>query len=264
MRKINVKLAVAAAVVVCTVFGSMQLQASAQTAQEPVTSPGMKAIDAASIAGKTIFIFCWKTNDDQCKKMYPIFESAMKNIGEAAHSVSINVATPDEAAIVKKYGLSRMPMPVVLAIAPNGAITGCYPLNFNENSLRKGIASPGLAACLKGIQDHKLVLLCIQNSSMPSAQSVKSAATGFKVNRQYGAATVVINIDPTDPSEHKLLSSLKIDPKTPNTVTVLMAPPGRSVARFEGDLTTEQIVAKIKASSTCGPGGCGPGGCGPK
>lgn len=264
MSKINFRFVIVTAIALCTFSVSMHQKASAQAAQEAAVSPGMKAIDEASVAGKTIFVFCWKTNDDQCKRMLPIFESAMKNIGEAAHSMSVNVTAPEEASLVKEYDLSRMPMPLVLALAPNGAITGCYPLNFSENSLRQGIASPGLATCLKAIQDHKLVLLCVQNATMPAAQSVISAAEGFKANPQYGAATVVINIDPKDESEQKLLSTLKVDPKTTEAVTVLLAPPGRSVARFEGPVTTEQIVLKIKASSTCGPGGCGPGGCCPK
>jgi len=264
MSKIIFRRAVVTAIVLCTFSVIVYQGALAQTNQTSAVSEGMEAIDAASIADKHIFIFFWKADDDQYKKMFPIFKSAMKNIGEAAHSISVDITTPEEAPLVKEYGLSRMPMPLVLALAPNGAVSGCYPLNFDEKSLRQGITSSGLATCLKALQDRKLVLLCVQDESMPAAKSVISAAKGFKANPQYGAATVVININPTDESEQKLLGSLKIDPKTTKVVTVLLAPPGRSVARFEGPVTTEQIVAKIKASSTCGPNGCGPGGCCPK
>lgn len=264
MSRTNVRRAVVATIVLCTLFVAMHRQATAQSTETPAVSQGMAAINVAAREGRHLFIFFWKTNDAQCKKMYPVFESAMKKLSDSANSIAVNVTTPHEAPLVSKYGISRMPLPLVLALAPNGAVTGCFPLNFDEDRLAQGIASLGSAACLKALQDRKLVLLCVQDQAMPTAQAAMAAAAGFKANPQYGAATVIVNINPNDISEHKLLSDLKIDPRTLQAVTVLLAPPGRPIATFVGAVTTDQIVAKLKSGSTCGPGGCGPGGCGPK
>ena len=48
-----------------------------------------------------------------------------------------------------KFGVSRAPMPLVLALAPNGAITKGFPIKFDEKQLREGFVSPCTAKCLK-------------------------------------------------------------------------------------------------------------------
>ncbi len=66
-----------------------------------------------------------------------------------------------------------------------------------------------------------------------------------------------------DAAEAAFLKDLRVDPKTTDRVTVLMAPPAAVVGTFTGEVTKEQLVAKLKAAqSGCCPGGkCGPGGC---
>ena len=59
------------------------------------------------------------------------------------------------------------------------------------------------------------------------------------------------------------LKDLRVDPKTTAKVTVLIAPPAKVVGTFVGEVTKDQLVAKLKAAqSCCCPGGkCCPGGC---
>ena len=73
-------------------------------------------------------------------------------------------------------------------------------------------------------------------------------------------------MNPEDQAEAALLQELKVDPRTPQAVTVLLAPPGQPVAKFAGAVTKDQIVAKVASakSGPCAGGKCGPGGCGPK
>ena len=52
-------------------------------------------------------------------------------------------------------------MPLVLAVAPNGAITGGFPLKLTEQDVAGAFVSPGTAGCLKAMQARKLVLLCV-------------------------------------------------------------------------------------------------------
>src|SRR5208283_2699955 len=58
--------------------------------------------------------------------------------------------------------LSRAPMPLVLAVAPNGAVTGAIPLKLTEAQVGQAFVSPIAAQCLKAVQSRKLVLLCVQ------------------------------------------------------------------------------------------------------
>ena len=54
-------------------------------------------------------------------------------------------------------------------------------------------------------------------------------------------------------AEESFLKDLKVDAKTPTQVTVLCHPPGSVLGTLVGNVTQDQIVAKIKEASTCGP-----------
>jgi hypothetical protein len=75
-----------------------------------------------------------------------------------------------------------------------------------------------------------------------------------------------VAIDPADPAEASFLRDLQVDPRANTSVTVLLAPPGSVVGKFDGAVTKEQLVAKLQTaqSNPCAGGKCGPGGCGPK
>ena len=230
------------------------------------TSKGLAAIDSAARSGKHLFIFFWKENDEQSRNMYGVFQSAMNKWAESANSAGVQVTDPNERPIVDKFGLGRAPMPMVLALAPNGAVTKGFPIKFDENQLREGFVSPCTAKCLKALQDRKLVLLCVQNERTQFTQVAMSAAQSFKADSRFAGATEVITVNPEDRAEAALLQELQVDARTPQAVTVLLAPPGQPIAKFAGAVTKDQIVAKVASASSgpCANGQCGPGGCGPK
>ena len=268
-------LAVVATIALCGLVMATARQAVAQTHQPYAvassttptsTSKGLAAIDSATRGGKYLFIFFWKTNDKQNQTMYGVFQSAMKKWTESTDSIAINMAAPGERPVVDKFGVSRAPMPLVLALAPNGAITKGFPIKFDENQLREGFVSPCTAKCLKCLQDRKLVLLCIQNEKTRFAQVAMTAAQSFKADTRYAKATEIVSLNPDDQTEEAFLRDLQVDPRTPQAVTVLLAPPGQPIAKFAGAVTKDQIVAKVSAakSGPCASGQCGPGGCGPK
>ena len=179
--------------------------------------------------------------------------------------VSVRVTEPREAETVKVFGVDRAPLPLIAAVAPNGAVTKAWPLKATPKQLMEGLVSNGTAACLKAMQEQKLSLVCIHNSKTAHSDAVRQAAAGFQADERFGAATKVIEINPADSREHAFLTSLKVSPKTRDAVTVLLSPAGQPIAKFAGTVTTSQLVAKIEtAQQGCCPGGkCGPGGCCP-
>jgi len=220
----------------------------------PSTSKGLAAIDAAARNGKYLFIFFWKANDRQSQTMYGVFQSAVRKWRESADSVGVRITDPNERPIVDKLGLSRAPMPLVLALAPNGAVTKSFPIKFDETQLRDGFVSPATAKCLKALQERKLVLLCVQNQTTQFAPAAMAAAQNFKADARYAKTTEIVMVNPEDQAETSLLEGLKVNPQTPQAVTVVLAPPGKPVASFVGAVTKDQIARKVAAASS----GCGP------
>jgi ribosomal protein L25 (general stress protein Ctc) len=250
---------------------------SAQTGgakDQPRTSPadplrgtgkGMAAIRQAADAGKYLFVFFSKTDDDQTLAMRKVFDKAMEEAADRAQVVAVNISDASEKAIVDKFDLSRAPMPLVLALAPNGAITGGFPTKFEEQQLLAAFATPSTEKVMKSLQDGKLVFVCVQNDKTKSNDAALQGVRDFKADVRFASATEIVTLDPTDKREASFLTDLKVSPDTAEATTVFVAPPGTAIGKFEGATNKDALVEMLsKANTGCGPGGCGPGGCGPK
>lgn len=229
------------------------------------TGKGMAAIKRAGDAGKYLFVFFSKTQDDQTLAMRKVFDKAMEKTAERAQSVTVNVTDADEKALVEKFDLSRAPMPLVLAMAPNGAITGGFPGKFEEQQLLDAFATPGTEKVMKSLQDGKLVFVCVQNDKTKSNDVAMQGVRDFKADTRFAGATEIVTLDPTDKKEAGFLKDLKVSSNVAEATTVFLAPPGMAIGKLEGETNKEAFVELLsKANTGCGPGGCGPGGCGPK
>lgn len=233
--------------------------------EKPVkTGAGMAAVEKAAEAEKYLFALFRKEEDGDTAAMRSVLQEVIKEVADRADSVEVNVSTASERSIVDKFGLDRAPMPLILAIAPNGAITGGFPTKAEKQELLDAFASPSMEKCMKPLQENKLVLLCVQNAATESNDAALKGVGEFKADARFAEATEIVMLDPTDVAEAAFLKDLRIDPKIEAAVTVFLAPPGMPIGMYKGATSKDEIVATLeKSSSACGPGGCGPGGCGP-
>ena len=177
----------------------------------------------------------------------------------------MNITDSAEKAIVAKFDLSHAPMPLVLAMAPNGAITGGFPTKFEEQQLLDAFATPGTEKVMKPLQDGKLVFVCVQNDKTKSNDAAMQGVRDFKTDARFASATEIVTLDPADKKEASFLTDLQVSAETAEAVTVFVVPPGQAIGKFEGATNKDALVELLsKANTGCGPGGCGPGGCGPK
>ncbi len=230
-------------------------------------SKGVAAIQHAAAADKYLFVFFWKERNQQTDAMWSVFQPAMNRFADGAESVAVNVLDPAEKQVVARFGIDRAPMPLVLALAPNGAVTKGFPLKLDEKQLSQAFVSRGTAECLKALQARKLVLLCVQSRPPQVRQvSLQQGVADFAADARFAGATAVVSVDPADPAEASFLRDLQVDPRAVGQTTVFLAPPGSVVGKFEGPVTKERLVATLQAaqSNPCAGGKCGPGGCGPK
>jgi hypothetical protein len=216
----------------------------------------MAAIERAAKAGKYLFVFFRRSDDGQSRKMRGVLDAAMKKVADRAESVVIDVSDSREKEIVAKFGVDRAPMPLVVVLAPNGAITGGFPVRFEEKQLTEAFVGPSTAKVLKGLQGGKLVFVCAQNARTTSNAQAMRGVKSFAADAQYAKSTQIVTVDPTDAAEAKFLGQIKIDPKIKQATTVLLAPPGTIVGTFEGATEKSKLVAAMKACGvSCGPSG---------
>lgn len=235
--------------------------ATVQAESAASASPGLAAMQKAASNGKYVFIYFWKQNDRQTQEMFGVFQRGTAKLAESADAVSVNITDPKEQTLVDQFGVSRAPMPLLLVVAPNGAVTQGTPGSFTEEQLREAFVSRATAASLKALQERKLVLVCVQN---PTAPIAFSGVNQFTADLKFANSTAVVTVNASDQAEAKFFQSLQLDPTQATGTVVLLAPPGRAVAKFASTATKEQIVAQVTAatSSCCSGGSCGPGGCG--
>ena len=237
-------------------------------AEQPATTAGSQAaLSKAAADKKFVFVFVTENNDDATQAARKTFETAAGKLADWATWVAVDRNADSEKEFVQKFGLARAPMPLVLAFAPNGAITGGFPASqLTEQRLQDTLVGDGMQQCLKALQARKLVFVCVQNGTTKLNDVATQGVNDFKADAKYAPITEVVKLDPTAAGNDKFLAQLKIDPKATEATTAMLAPPGALLAKFTGATEKKSLEAALqKASSGCGPSGCGPGaaGCGP-
>ena len=223
----------------------------------PASGKVASAMSSAAKDNQYLFVFFYEKDDDATRAVRKTFDEALKKITPAPQSVAVDRTAPAEAEFVTKFGVDRAPMPLVLAIAPVGAVTGGFKAaDLTEERLRDSVASAGLQKCIKALQDKRLVLVCLQNGRTQANDAAMKGVNEFKADAQFGEMTEIVKVDPSDAKEAKFLAQLKADPQAKEATTAFLAPPGVMVAKVSGPTTKDGFVTALKsASSGCAPGG---------
>lgn len=269
VRTIGTVLTIGAVLAISTVLAIpdlAMLPAEAQTAQtEPqgsrAASAGQEAIAGAAKDGKYAFVLFYRSDDAATQALRKRVAPQAQSIADRAQLVEVNVKAADEKELVKRFDVSRAPMPLVLAIAPTGAVTKHWFLDLKTIQLSDGFVSPGQARCLKALQDGKIVLVCIQNDQTADNGAAMRGVEDFTQDPRYASSTATVTVDPADEREASLLKQLEVAPDTKRAVTVLMAPPASRLATYEGATTKDTIASAVTKSSShgCDPdSGCCP------
>src|SRR4051794_30224557 len=111
------------AIFLCTLL-CVGVVASPCAAQSPAGVRVATATPAVTPAPKFTFILFWKENNAATQGMTESLKRAVAQRSQGAEWTSVNIADGAQRPLVDRYHVERAPMPMVLCIAPNGAITG--------------------------------------------------------------------------------------------------------------------------------------------
>lgn len=201
----------------------------------------------AATAGKHFFIYCYAPGKDDAK-IRKAFQETLQHLGETATSFNVNVKDATLASFVERFHLKQAPLPLVLVLAPNGAIESALPKDrISSPALLSAIASPSFQRCLLGIQHGKLVVLCVVKGD-PSAKSLRapSGALDFVRDPANQERTRLVVVDPSNPAEAGWLPRLRIDPNSKDPITCLLAPPGSILGTLPGYPSKKDIAEAIE------------------
>lgn len=230
-------------------------------------SIGLAALEKAAKENKYLFVFCSDNDSPATVEAKTAFESAVSNMSDTIHWTSIDKNQPSEKEALDRFRIVRAPMPIIVAIAPNGAITGAlYREKLKEPVLEDLMAGPAEEQCMKFLQEGKVVLACIQNAVTKSNDLAMQGVNDFKADNRFAEVTEIVTLDPADAVDQRFLAKLGIEPTMEEATTAFLAPPRALLKTFTGATTKDTLVTNIMTASKggCGGGKCAPGKCGPK
>jgi hypothetical protein len=216
---------------------------------------------AAAAAGHPVFLVVTQGEAPGMDTARRVVSDAQK-IAPQASVLEMDRGDRANEAVVKRYRLESVPVPLVLVIASNGvAAGGARPHLVTASRLAAMIPSPAKAELLKAIDEKKATFLVLKRESMANRAGAQKAA-GDAVTALKGAA-VVVPVDLDSDREGAFLAETKVDVKSAEPIVVVYNAKGQGTASFVGVPKVEDLVeaATKQVKSSCGPGGCGPNGC---
>jgi len=220
---------------------------SISSAQAAELSKGDQSVQAAAQQDQYAFIMFYRANDSATQAMHQTLQSTLSTRPDAT-VVPVWIGDADEQGLISRFDATRIPMPAVAVLAPNGAVTTVFPQSVAPQQLTAAIVSKGQATCLKALQDRKIVLLCAQADV---SQPVPTGVQQFQADALYKDRTQVVTLQASDPSESRFLKQLGMPTNQPHSVVAFMAPPGVMLGTYNGDVTFDTLAQRLAAAGKC-------------
>jgi len=219
------------------------------TSNSTSTSKGQQVLDQAGQDGKFTFILFYKTDDAATQAMAAVLKTELAERSEKAVMVYVQIGSPAEKTIVDRFGVARAPMPMTMALAPNGALTGVYPQKITPRNLSEAIVTPAMTRCMKSLQEGKVVLVCVQSSTKAFAPPVVKE---FQADPHFKDRLATVSLKADDPAEARFMGDMKLDPASVTSTTVAMlAPPGMLIGKFGPKATKDEMAAALAKAGKC-------------
>jgi hypothetical protein len=122
---------------------------------------------AAQSRSEYVFAVFYEGGDAAKLTMWQTLEAVLAKRPGQARAVNIRVNDRAMKTVVDRYGVGRSPLPLVLAIAPNGAVTGAFAIEMTEQDVAGAFVSPGEADCMKVEQRRQVLSLLVSPSTAP-------------------------------------------------------------------------------------------------
>ena len=248
--------------VVCVLRGNSIAQETQRVDAVTPTDVASNAIQRTTAANKYVVLVFHRKGENTTALRETVKKAVDVSKGRA-ESVEVDASDPACQPTVRKYGVDRAPLPIVLVIAPNGAVTGRFPGSCDARMLSDAMVGRTFAACLKNLQSGKLVFVAVAGTNAASNQAAMKGINEMAADERFIGYTETLQVQAEDKDSADLLAKLNVTDAGPTPVTVLLAPPGRVVGTYKGATDKETMVAdliKAMSGASCGSGGgCGSG-----
>ncbi len=203
---------------------------------------------SAAEGGKTTYVMFHRGNNRATQQMAKVVESVVKRNGEKSTWVQVSLADPDGAELVRKFDATRIPMPAVFGLAPNGAVTGVYRMKVHPQQLQNALLTPRHAEMVKALQGQKIVVAVFQPVT---GGLLPTGVQEFCQSADYAGQVQLIEVHASDAKEIPFFNRMKINPRLTSPVVRLLLPPGNHLGTFKGNVSASVLAEKVCNSGKC-------------
>lgn len=211
-------------------------------------SKTQQVLDQSAEQQTYTFLLFYRDDNQATRTMAQSLQTGLSQYANQATVCYVSVTDPAEQAIVKRFGLSRAPLPFALAVAPNGAVTALLSQKASSAQIASAFVTTSMAECMKAMQDRKLVFVCVQHGN----SSVPDAVAEFQADPEFKERMHLISVRSDDQDEAPFLKQISIDPESlKGTTVVFLAPPAVLVGKFSSSATKAEMAAALHAAGKC-------------
>ena len=247
-----------------------------------VPKTAAEAISLAQNNGQYLFLLFYdnraKLYYDNSEKLFNemkiVVDDFRKKSSEKILFYKVLVTDDKEKDTVSKYEIKSSRLPQLLTFAPTGAATGVFPKRVTIQNLTQSIVSKLAMNILKSIQEDKIALVLLQNSSTKFNSESSKAAQELADDSNFKGKVDIIKADPMNNMAKDFLAQINIKKPVSESTIILIVSPGSVVGVYSGIITKERIIGALTSGtsydagsgSACvtGTGSGGAGCCGSK
>lgn len=219
------------------------------TAQAPQGVRVATANPAVEKTTKFTLILFWKEDNAATQGLTAGLKTAVAKRSQRAEWTSVKITDEANRAVVERYKVDRAPMPMVLCVAANGAITGAITRQVTDDAIEHALVTPAMTEATKALQDKKIVIVHVKQEAQ---QQLPAGAAEFLADPAFNARSTTVNVVLSDPAESRFVTEMEIKAgDVADSMVVLLAPPGVLVGKFPANATGVQIAAALHAAGKC-------------
>jgi hypothetical protein len=220
-------------------------------AQDAHTSVALRSTDDTTRAAEPEFRFIlfYKVDNAKTQQLSNELSTILANHADRAAWSLVNVADPQSQMLVNRFQLNRAPMPLVLCVAKNGAVTQVMMGKVTEKQVDAALVTPTMTRCMKQLQAGKIVVVHLKSDE---SQALPAGASEFMADPSFQNRTATESLVTSDPAETRFLKDMEVDlAQASGTSVIVIAPPGALVGKFADTATAADIAAKLHAAGKC-------------
>lgn len=228
--------------------------AQAQTAATPRSAASSKiqpVLISAAQKGQFTFIVFTKGDTPASREMLATVKQGVAARPDDTTYITAEVSAASERAHVERYGVGRAPMPLTVAVAPNGAVTGVFSKSIVDQQLTDSLVPPTMMRCMKSLQDKKLVFVCLTQTADETA-TVPAGVQSLQNDPEFKDRLEMVSMCVNDPQETRFIDQMKIQPdQVTGPYAVLIAPPGVLIGHYDSQAQAGDIAAALHKAGKC-------------